>query len=313
MVGTKKSTLTKLVDYYNIRIMPHGGPVLFPITLVTLGWIAAIAHDGCDFARVTGPAAELLTGSPAVPYVDCGMAAYRVPGFYPAANSWRVAYSEECLSYAYIEVLADRPWVSAEWLNFLSIIVGGGTTMFLWSATCLTLRPNSWRAAGVGLMLSWICQVCSLVWFYTDLCSTSSRNIQEFAAGRQNSNNSENGETSSCYLYFGSKCVITSSCLWFLASIYMLFGKYPMPVPKLVAQDDTESVATPPPGRIIAPGGYQPISGGKGGIGARSSRNLASSVRSSVDGGSLRNLQSSRNIQQERASFVSKLSHPGDG
>ncbi len=191
--------------------------------------------------------------------------------------------------------------------------------MFLWSATCLTLRPNTWRAAGVGLVLAWICQVCSMVWFYTDLCSTSSRNIQEFADRRQNASNGEIGETSSCYLYFGSKCVITSSCLWFLASIYMLFGKYPMPVPKLIAQDDTESVATPPPGRIIAPGGYQPISGGKDGTGTRSSRNLASSVVSSMDGGSSRNLQSSRslqpssrNLQQERVSFVSKLSQPGD-
>ena len=326
MVGPdkKSSSQPRWYDRHNIRIMPHGGTILFPILLVTAGWIAALAHDGCDFARLTGPAVEMLTGSPSVPFVDCGMTAYRIPGFYPAANTWRVLYSDECVPYDYIDVLADRPWVSAEWLNFLSMVFGGAAMMFLWSGTFLTLTPNSWRIAGIGVALAFACQACSMVWFYTDLCNTSSTNIDEFNASKENNNavddGNESSASSSCDLFFGSKCVITSCCLWFVAAIVILFGKYPMPVPRLIAYDDSESVGMVPPGKIIAPGsrGGSTMAGA-----AKSSRHLGSSTSTMGFSHASTNIsRTSRSTYKgevlngsinrpERASFVAKSSRPG--
>ena len=78
------------VDFYDFRVMPHGGSILIPITIVTMAWVASLATDGCDYSRLTGPGVEILTGSAVVPYVDLGMNAYRIPEFYPITNSWWV-------------------------------------------------------------------------------------------------------------------------------------------------------------------------------------------------------------------------------
>ncbi|KAL7529599.1 hypothetical protein ACHAXR_004250 [Thalassiosira sp. AJA248-18] len=246
-----KKLCNRTADYFNFRLMPHGGPVLFPVVLTTLGLCASFADDGCDYARLRGPSVELLTGSAAVPFVDCGMAAYRIPGFYPAENLWRVVYSDECQPYEYMNLLADTSWVAAEWLKFLGLVVGGTTAMFLWTSTCLTLRPNYWQGAGIGAAVACLCHMCSFVWFYTKLCHTGTTNFGDFEAGREvevnpNMVGSKNAiATSECALFFGSKCAITSCLLWGVASAVILLREYPMPVPKLIAQE--ENVAMVPP------------------------------------------------------------------
>lgn len=242
MDATKK-LCSRGADYFNCRMMPHGGPVLFPIVLTTLGLCASLAEDGCDYARLRGAAVEMLTGSAAVPFVDCGMSAYRTPGFYPSENSWRVVYSQECQPYEYMGLLADTSWVAAEWLRFLSVVMGGTTSMFLWTSTCLTLRPNYWQAAGIGVALACVFQMCSFVWFYTKLCHTSTTDIENFEAGRESEGNATTVHTSSCDLYFGSKCAITACVLYAVASAIILFRKYPVPIPRFIVQDENEKIA----------------------------------------------------------------------
>lgn len=179
---------------------------------------------------------ELLTGSNAVPFVDCGMTAYRIPGFYPSENSWRVQFTDECKPYEYMHLLVDTSWVAAEWLRFFSLVVGMTTAMFLWTSTCLTLRPNYWKGAGVGSAIACLFQMCSFVWFYTKLCHTSTTNFGDFEAGREVELATASSATSECTLFFGSKCVITSCVLWGAAAALILLREYPMPVPKLVDQ-----------------------------------------------------------------------------
>mmetsp|Transcript_2564 Transcript_2564/g.5489 ORF Transcript_2564/g.5489 Transcript_2564/m.5489 type:complete len:342 (+) Transcript_2564:142-1167(+) len=248
-----KALCSRVTDYFNCRMMPHGGPILFPIVLVTLGLCASLADDGCDYARLRGAAVEMLTGSSAVPFIDCGMSAYRIPGFYPAENAWRVVYSDECQPYQYMNLLSDTSWVAANWLRFLSLVVGGTTTMFLWTSTCLTLRPKYWQAAGIGAALACLSQMCSFVWFYTKLCHTSTTNFGDFEAGREVEVNSEANATSSCTLFFGSNCAITSCVLWGVASAVILLREYPMPVPKLIARDEHVAMV-PAPGQTQSSG-----------------------------------------------------------
>lgn len=251
MGSPAKKLCSRGADYFNCRMMPHGGPVLFPIVLATLGLCASLADDGCDYARLRGAAVEMLTGTAAVPFVDCGMSAYRVPGFYPAEQSWRVVYSDECRPYRHMSLLADTSWVAAEWLRFLGLVVGGTTTMFLWTSTCLTLRPNYWHAAGAGAAIACLCQTCSFVWFYTKLCHTSTTNFEDFEAGREveynpNSNEGASHAASSCSLFFGSKCAIVSCVFWGAAAAVMLLREYPVPVPKLVAHEENVAMVPPP-------------------------------------------------------------------
>ena len=236
-----QNTCTKTADYFNCRLMPHGGIIIFPSVISTLALCASLADDGCDYARLRGAAVEMLTGSSAVPFVDCGMTAYRIPGYYPADNTWRVVYSDECQPYEYMNLLADTSWVAAEWLRFLALVIGGTTAMFLWTSACLTLRPNYWNAAGIGAAVTCLFQMCSFVWFYTKLCHANTTNLSDFEAGRTVETTLE----TECTLFFGSKCVITSTVLWALAAAVILLRPYPHPVPKYIAHEEEGTPIVP--------------------------------------------------------------------
>ena len=274
-MDSAKKLCDKTTDYFACRLMPHGGPVLFPIVLTTLALTASLADDGCDYARLYGAGVEMLTGSNAVPFVDCGMTAYRMPMYYPAEDDWRVAYSEECRPYQYMNLLADTSWIAAEWLRFFSLVVGGTTVTFLWTSTCLTLRPTYWKAAGVGAGVACLFQLLSFVWFYTKLCHTSTTNFLDFEAGREVELNANDNMAvgsgaeghvqtgSSCGLFFGSKCAISSCVFWGVSSAVILLRDYPVPVPKLIADD--EDVAMIPRGfRHVLPGRRRKGTSGSG-------------------------------------------------
>jgi hypothetical protein len=269
-MDSAKDMFTRGCDYFNCRLMPHGAIILVPAVCATLGLCASLADDGCDYARLRGASVEMLTGSNAVPYVDCGMSGYRVPGFYPAENAWRVVYTDECWMYPRMDLLSDTPWVAAVWLRFMGLVVGMTTSMFLWTSTFLTLRPNYWQASGMGAATACLCQVCSFVWFYTRLCHTTATNFDDFEAGREvelNENDyRQDYHPSSCSLFFGSRCSITSSFLWAAAAAIVLLREYPMPVPKLIAYDEKMLVPPPPPTadrRQSARGGGEGARGGR--------------------------------------------------
>ena len=197
-----------------------------------------------------GASAALLAGSSAVPYVDAGMAAYRAPGFYPAENAWRVAYSQGCTPYERPELLSDPAWAAAEWLRFLSVVAGGTVSAFLWTGSFLTLRRHHWRAAGVGVALAGALQACSFVWFLTKLCHTSATDFDDFEAGREVEGNLQDIRASTCEMFFGSKCSITACAFYGAAAAAMLCRKYPAPVPRLVLEEERK-VHLGPPGRGI--------------------------------------------------------------
>ena len=264
-MDSAKDMFTRGSDYFNCRLMPHGAIILVPAVCATLGLCASLADDGCDYARLHGASVEMLTGSNIVPYVDCGMSGYRIPGFYPAENTWRVVYTDECQMFPHMDLMSDTSWVASEWLRFMGLVVGMTTSMFMWTSTFLTLRPNYWQASGIGAAAACLCQVCSFVWFYTKLCHTTATNFEDFEAGREVEMNAndyhQNYHPSSCSLFFGSRCSITSSFLWAAAAAFVLLREYPMPVPKLIPYD--EKMLMPPPPSTA--GQRQSARGGGGG------------------------------------------------
>lgn len=287
--------------------MPHGAIILVPLTLTTLGWAASIAHDGCDYARLKGPAVAMLTGSSDVPFVDLGFTAHRIPEFYPADNAWVVAYSDECRPYEYLNVLEDQAWIAAEWLNFLSVVFGGASMMYMWVAMCLVVRPGYWRCVGLGVAVACLCQLFSFIWFHTEICHTNNTNMRDFENGVQ-AEESEHGQ-SSCSLFFGSRCAVASSCLYLMSSLVILLGEYPPPQPKLIAQDEMEKVAMVQSSRnakgTSRRGSSVPITG-------RATRNLDinRSTRDLVVSGI--NNSSSKSQEQYRSSLRTSM-RPSDG
>ena len=171
------------------------------------------------------------------------MSAFRAPGYYPEDNTWRVVYSDRCSPYEFKSVLEDTSWVAGQWLSFLSVVIGGAATLFLWTSTCLVLRPNMWTAVGVAVAAACLLETCSLVWFYTRLCHTTTTNLFDFEAGREVEGNALDDNSTKCTLFFGSKCSITAITLWAAATLWIFVRGYPNPVPRMIVIDREEKVS----------------------------------------------------------------------
>lgn len=214
--------------------MPHGGFILIPISLVTMAWLASISTTGCDFGKLEGAGVELLTGSSVIPYVQLGMDAYAIPQFYPMSNSWHVSIESDCVPYQY--PVDDYAWIAGKRFNFLASWSGGASCMLLWVGTFIILTPRQWKTAGVFVLFACLFQVLSFAWFNTALCQTASTNISDFQAEETGEPTAEAG--SSCSLLYGSRCSIASLLLYGISSIMILFGEYPIPDPKLIAEEN---------------------------------------------------------------------------
>lgn len=226
---------------YNIRLMPHGGSLIFPVILTTMAWLASISTNGCDYARLTGPGVEILTDSSLVPFIYLGMDAYVIPEFYPISNLWMVSGESECIPYQFM--LEDSSWTTGKRFNFLSLWSGGASAMILWMGTFLVITPRQWKVVGILILFATLFQVLSFAWFGNTFCYTASRNIEEFLSQESggDTTTAERG-LSSCSLFYGSRCSIASTFLYWIASFIILFGEYPTPEAKLLAEESYQMI-----------------------------------------------------------------------
>lgn len=238
---------TRKAIYYDIRLLPHGPITLIPAIIASLGVCLSIADDGCDYARLTGSAIELLTGSNIVPFVHVGHVAYRIPNYYPDEDAWHVPFTNECVTYDHSDVIIDPSWSASIWFRFMGLVVGMTTTMFLWTSTCLTLRAPHWRTCGIGALLTCTCHTLSFVWFYTKLCSTTTTNYEDFVNGREvemGHDPREHGyrQPTLCLLFFGSRCSLASCSLWAVVAMIVLLCKFPIQ-PRLMLYVENNMIA----------------------------------------------------------------------
>lgn len=201
---------------FECSLLPHGGYSLIPATLSTMAWIASLAQDGCDYARLTGPiVAELTNSNLQFPYLEVGFNAFRAP-LPIGGNEWAVDYTSKCLDYDPDVVSMDGYWNAAKIFQFLSLVFGGGGSLFLWFSSCFLFSPATWRWAGYEVVAAFLFQSLAFLWFRTDMCR---------------------GDGNSCALFFGSKTDIVAAVFW-LVSALAIFLKYPAPQPK---EGDTRS------------------------------------------------------------------------
>ena len=185
------------------RLLPHGAYSLLPATLTTLGWIASLFHDACNYAKVTGNVVDDMSNTPDLPFVQVGFQAYREASYNVETNEWDIVKSGVCIEYPSDVVEMDWYWNFSKAFSFLALVLGGGATFFLWIPTCLRFNRGSWRWAGYEVALACIFQALSFLWFATDLCMNNN-----------------------CELLYGAKADIIATVFWFVAAL-LIFCHYP--------------------------------------------------------------------------------------
>jgi len=173
-----------------------------------MAWIASLSQDGCDYARVSGPAINGITGTSEVPYIEIGLNGIRQPTYDTTIGIWDTNISTECLALP-SNINTDIYWKLAKAFAFISLVFGGGAALFIWFTTFFVFGPGTWKWAGYEVLLASLFQAFAFIWFNTSICRNN--NV--------------------CSLYFGSKADIVSATFWF-ASALSIFWKYPIPEDK---------------------------------------------------------------------------------
>jgi hypothetical protein len=185
-------------------MLPHGAYSLIPAVLTTMGWLASLFQDGCDFSRLSGTLVSEIASDSKAPWLEVGFAMYREPLYDPQTNQWNLVYSGQCLQYPGA-VDIDGVWKISKGFAFLALVLGGGGTIFLWFSTCCVFSRGSWQWAGFEVMFACLFQALAFSWFRTSMC-----------------------QENQCDLSWGSKGDIVATMLWFVSVIFV-FAYYPQP------------------------------------------------------------------------------------
>lgn len=228
-------------------ILPHGGWALIPATLATMAWMTALSLDGCDYARLTGPAVTTLTKSSIYPYVEIGFNTYRIPSFYSNYQSWEVRFNDPRIPYGEVELTKyengeeggsskdtrydmDQSidmlnpthgifWNVGSMSHKMGIVFGGSAALFLWvPCLCLSYSERIWRIGGIKLILAAFFHLFSLVWFLNSLCLE---------------------RASKCHWHYGSFASLIS-CVLYTLSFWCVFLRYPKPIVVRLVQERIE-------------------------------------------------------------------------
>jgi hypothetical protein len=183
--------------------LPHGIYSLMTAMLTTMGWIAALFENSCNFALIAGDIVNEVSVQE-VPFLQFGVQAYRAPQFNVDTTSWHTTRTGQCISYP-TNVNIDLIWKISNAFTFAGLVLGGGATFYLWISTFCRFSRGSWRCAGYEVAAACFFQSLSFVWFATDVCTRNH-----------------------CMLSYGSKADIVAAVFWLLAAI-LIFTYYPKP------------------------------------------------------------------------------------
>jgi hypothetical protein len=191
-------------------LLPHGIYSLITAALTTMGWIAALFDNSCNYAVLSGDIVDDISIDE-VPFLLVGFHAYKNPQLNLDTNSWYASKTGQCISYP-TSVEIDAVWKISNLFSFIGLVLGGGATFYLWISTCCRFSRGSWRWAGYEVVAACFFQSLSFIWFATDIC-------------RKNH----------CGLSYGSKADIIANSFWFAAALLIL-SYYPKPK-ELIGRD----------------------------------------------------------------------------
>ena len=201
------------------RLLPQGPYALLPTTLCTLAWISSLVPEGCDFARLEGPAVDVMAGSATVPYAEVGRSGYRVPDLFDVGAGedprWAIVSSSPCIAYGNLGIDENWRFEFGRVCAFLAQMFGGLVTIVLWGSIGFTLPRRVWRFAAYAMLLAAFFVFLSFAWLETEVCHQR--------------------KESACSLRFGAKADIAAGSLWLVAA-GAAFWRYPKPRPWPVPQ-----------------------------------------------------------------------------
>ena len=136
---------------------------------LSLAFSSSLSKDGCDYSRITGPIVAEITNNPDTPFVDAGLNRYRAP-IVNDSGDWVLDYTVQCEEYNPDVVTIDSAWRLAKFTSFLSLVLGGGGTMYILLSSCLVFRESAWRWASYELLAAVMFQILTYSWFATSIC-----------------------------------------------------------------------------------------------------------------------------------------------
>ena len=205
--------------YCCCRALPHGSYSLLVVVMSSVGWLSSLFQDACDYAIVSGPVVQELhptfKAESTIPYLEFGMAAYRLPTLNSLGN-YTDTFTGVCTEYPPDELLDGR-WKFAQISSFIALVLGGASSLFIWCSTCFIFSRVTWKWTGYSLIVASICQSLVYIWFTTQMCTWNT-----------------------CSLSFGSQTDIIAVVCWFLAGL-LVVCKYPVPYSTLPTMEDNDN------------------------------------------------------------------------
>ena len=184
-------------------LLPHGFYSLVTAALTTMGWIAALFDNSCNYAILSGDIVRDISIED-VPFLQVGFQAYKDPKLDIDTDSWYASRTGQCITFP-TSVEIDAIWRISSFFSFVGLVLGGGATFYLWISTCCRFTRGSWRWAGYEIVAACVFQSLSFLWFATDICKTNQ-----------------------CRLSYGSKADVMANAFWFVAAL-LIFSHYPKP------------------------------------------------------------------------------------
>ena len=184
-------------------LLPHGLYSLITAALTTMGWVAALFENSCNYAIVSGGIVNEVSIAE-VPFLQVGLQAYTEPIYNVETMQWDTSRTGQCIEFP-TTVTMDIPWKLSNGFSFVGLVLGGGATFYLWISTCCRFSKGSWRWAGYEILATCLFQLLSFLWFATDMC-----------------------QNNKCELSYGSKTDILATSFWLVAAL-LIFCHYPKP------------------------------------------------------------------------------------
>jgi hypothetical protein len=191
-----------------------------PIVLATIGWLAILTPDGCNFARVEGPIVADITTNPEMPFLEVGLARYREA--FLINDTWTIDYNNQCKDYNVDIVTIGGVWRFSRITAFLALVFGGAGVLLIWFSSCFIFSKKAWKWVGCELLTATLFQLLTFSWLANGMCSGN------------------NGEDK-CSISYGAKAAIVTCVVWFVAGICVLF-RYPSP--KLLSNQTTSATSS---------------------------------------------------------------------
>eukprot|EP00984_Skeletonema_dohrnii_P030101 scaffold21263_cov122-Skeletonema_dohrnii-CCMP3373.AAC.2 len=98
------------------RLLLSGMPTL----LATIGWLATLTEDGCNYAIIEGAIVTEMTTNPDMPFLEVGLNRYREASLNDD-GTWAIDYYQLCKYYNEDIVNIDGVWKFSKVMSFLAL------------------------------------------------------------------------------------------------------------------------------------------------------------------------------------------------